>query len=52
MPITVLSNQLFNLQLSKQHKGAAKDTTHTGTLYSIIGLDQSILTMVIGVLPR
>jgi len=27
---TVLSNQLFNLSLSKQHKGAVKDTTKRG----------------------
>jgi len=27
---TVLSNQLFNLSLNKQHKGAVKDTTKRG----------------------
>jgi flagellar L-ring protein precursor FlgH len=27
---TVLSNQLFNLSLNKQHKGAVKDTTNRG----------------------
>ena len=45
---SVLSNQLYDLTSVSSIKGAVKDTTHPGNLHAIIGLDQSILTMVMG----
>ena len=44
---TILSNQLFNLHLEQTAQGCGEGHAHQrGMLHSIIGLDQSILTMV------